>query len=96
VIHFLDSAAHLLRRVRLIPEALLERLCDAYDRALGAFDEPVADVVAAFETGEKGRTAPPPRLAGYRCEHTSVTAGGAVTLTGPPTSWCGCTMTPTY
>lgn len=35
VIGRLDRLAHFLHRIHLIPERLLNHLCDRYDRALG-------------------------------------------------------------
>jgi hypothetical protein len=61
-----------------------ELMTDFYEE-----DEPVEKLLAAFEAGEKGKTAVP---VGFRCEHMSMTAGGGI-FTGRPTAWCGCKMT---
>ena len=55
-------------------------------------DEPVKDVLAAFEQGQKAVTTRWP--VGFRCRHMSLTAGGVQTahLQG----WCGCWMEPVY
>jgi hypothetical protein len=52
-------------------------------------DEPAAEVVAAFERGEKGVTRPP---LGWTCPHMTITSGGVIST--PPSAGCGCVMTP--
>lgn len=52
-------------------------------------DEPVADVLAAFNTGRKVLTAPTPY--GWSCEHYSVTSSHT---SGRPVVGCGCELQP--
>lgn len=51
-------------------------------------DEPVGDVIRAFEAGEPVETRQP---RGWFCEHVSITASS---LAGTPAVGCGCAMTP--
>lgn len=74
-----DSLAHWLRDRRLIPAWLLRWVCDRHEARLlrSGFsepDEPVADVVAAFERGHAGLTGTNYQPATvWACEHMTVT-----------------------
>lgn len=52
-------------------------------------DEPVADVIAAFNTGRKVLTTPTPY--GWACPHYSITSPH---LSGRPVVSCGCELQP--
>jgi hypothetical protein len=57
-------------------------------------DEPVAEVLAAYERGVKGVTARPV-VYGWRCAHFSISATLPGLLAGPPAkSFCDCEMQP--
>lgn len=68
---------------------------DAMDDDFFEEDEPIEDIVAAWNAaearGEIYRTQAP---IGYRCEHTSITGGGLKVLTFR--AWCGCRMRPIF
>ena len=83
-------------RIHLIPHRLMDLICGPYERSIWAGfedDEPLEDVVAAFERGQKGITAPP--VTGWKCPHLTITASAPGILLGPPVkSWCDCVMEP--
>jgi hypothetical protein len=59
-------------------------------------DEPVEDLIAAFERGRPLVTSPNPASDtshGWCCKHYSLTSSHDV---GRPTSGCGCVMTPLH
>lgn len=76
--------------IHLIPGWLLAWICDRYERALGVYeeDEPVDDIIRAYEDGEGGVTGHPQPTRTYACEHMVI----AGPLTGPPEGYCGCEM----
>lgn len=59
-------------------------------------DEPVRDVVQAFESGVPFVTGRNPATGvahGWFCRHVSFTSSHVL---GMPTAWCGCAMTPLH
>jgi hypothetical protein len=83
----LDSLAHFLHRIHLIPDWLLRQVCDPYDRSIWAGFGAAGDVI------------PPEaqRICGWTCPHFTMTASLCGILTAPPsTSLCDCEMQPVY
>jgi hypothetical protein len=81
-------------RIHLIPGWLLARICDRYEERLLApvGDESTAEILAAFERGEKFQTVVP---SGFRCDHMDVAIAGA-RWTAVPEFGCGCRPAPVF